>query len=569
LDASGVAPLEGAPGLAGGPSPLAAGSALIQPVHEGRFLNAEFTEHDMNQPLPLDQESTLALYVDTQASAFMPAVRFEDERIFQAEETLVYLEVYLTSRDFKIHTSGPQVLRVPKGNLPSRNKARFDIEPLQKQAFQGEVTALIFKDKNFVQGITLKLNLGTGSRAIESVETLGRPPDSAAVLQPRDVTLFIKKAVDGYDLTLVREAVTEARLPISALELNQLVKEARQALLDVVRTQKGNTFPYQMADMTIPADIGQQALKSLARAGWKLYRGIFFGPSAGADANLLGERLRELSEGGRLKLQIISQDFMLPWGLLYLSQELTSDTPLEFERFLGLKHIIEHIPLQTSMPVFDSAISSQPRLTVSLNVDTSVDRPPFTVVKDQLDWWQNQQQSARLTVIERQSGPEFVQALATETTPDQIIYFYGHAVSKQLEEGAGPGSSSLSFANNTGVTLDDLFFDAPATRRLRSNPLVFINACESAELSPLFYGGFMPYFTQKGARGMIGTECEAPAFFAAEWAKRFFERFLFQEKTVGEVFLELRREFYTDHNNILGLIYALYCDGDTRVTPGI
>jgi hypothetical protein len=202
-------------------------------------------------------------------------------------------------------------------------------------------------------------------------------------------------------------------------------------------------------------------------------------------------------------------------------------------------------------------------------VDTSVDRPPFTVVKDQLDWWQNQQQSARLTVIERQSGPEFVQALATETTPDQIIYFYGHAVSKQLEEGAGPGSSSLSFANNTGVTLDDLFFDAPATRRLRSNPLVFINACESAELSPLFYGGFMPYFTQKGARGMIGTECEAPAFFAAEWAKRFFERFLFQEKTVGEVFLELRREFYTDHNNILGLIYALYCDGDTRVTPGI
>jgi hypothetical protein len=38
---------------------------------------------------------------------------------------------------------------------------------------------------------------------------------------------------------------------------------------------------------------------------------------------------------------------------------------------------------------------------------------------------------------------------------------------------------------------------------------------------------------------------------------------------LGQVFLELRREFFFQHNNAMGLLYAVYCDGDTRVVPGI
>ncbi|MDQ2870668.1 MAG: hypothetical protein M3S32_07995, partial [Acidobacteriota bacterium] len=64
----------------------------------------------------------------------------------------------------------------------------------------------------------------------------------------------------------------------------------------------------------------------------------------------------------------------------------------------------------------------------------------------------------------------------------------------------------------------------------------------------------------------IGTECQTPAIFAAEWARRFFDQFL-EGQPVGALFLDLRREFYQQHNNILGLLYALYCDGDTRIVP--
>lgn len=84
----------------------------------------------------------------------------------------------------------------------------------------------------------------------------------------------------------------------------------------------------------------------------------------------------------------------------------------------------------------------------------------------------------------------------------------------------------------------------------------------------MFYDGFVPYFMKKGARGVIGTECPTPALFAREWAVRFFDRFLAGEP-LGQILLALRREFYYRHNNLLGLLYALYCDGDTRIDPAL
>ena len=38
---------------------------------------------------------------------------------------------------------------------------------------------------------------------------------------------------------------------------------------------------------------------------------------------------------------------------------------------------------------------------------------------------------------------------------------------------------------------------------------------------------------------------------------------------LGDIFLELRREFHSKHGNPLGLLYSLYCDADTRIQPGL
>lgn len=64
------------------------------------------------------------------------------------------------------------------------------------------------------------------------------------------------------------------------------------------------------------------------------------------------------------------------------------------------------------------------------------------------------------------------------------------------------------------------------------------------------------------AQGQIGPR----AYFATEWAQRFFIRFL-RGRRLGEAFLELRREFMEKHNNPLGLLYAVHYNADTRIAP--
>ena len=100
---------------------------------------------------------------------------------------------------------------------------------------------------------------------------------------------------------------------------------------------------------------------------------------------------------------------------------------------------------------------------------------------------------------------------------------------------------------------------------LAAAPLIFLNACESAELSPYLYDGLMPYFIARGARGMIGTEVETPALFAAEFAKEFLKRFIAGGITLGELLRNMRVEYLEQKNNIMGLVYALYSSGEVVI----
>ncbi|MBN1146077.1 MAG: CHAT domain-containing protein [Anaerolineales bacterium] len=544
-----------------------------------RYINAEITDHDNSQPLPLGQEFALALFVDTKGlEAYIP---FDETRLAQ-DEQFVRLSVQVSSSDFIVHTRQAQELRVPRVGR-SRNKARFDLEP--KRAGVGEVTALFYRENNFTQGMTLKLNVGSGQGAIAGYSSLGRPLEGMGAVQPRDILLFIKNMGDRFDLTMIGAAAAHASLPVTLQELNYKIFEARQALLDVVYLAQGPSglyvhprgvrpaanvkLPYQAA-IDIPAEVGEEALKRLAAAGWLLYNDLFYGPGARADANQMGDRLRELAEKNTLKLQIVSQEFFLPWGLLYLAEYFDPDD-IQPQRFLGLKHMIEHIPLQERMPVLDSAIpSNKPRLAVSLNMDAGIDQAMgLNVVEEQIQYWKAIESNGKARLCVRLTDQELLEALKDPQAPDQILYFYGHAASQELDDPGGPNASALTLTGGKTVTLRDLQLRTPMRQALPNAPLVFINACESAKLSPLFYGGFMPYFTSRGARGMIGAECELPAVFAAEWARRFFDRFLYQNKPLGEIFLALRQEFFNKHNNLLGLLYALYCDGDTRVMPGL
>jgi hypothetical protein len=555
---------KGAPGTLS-PEKMEEEAEELPPPVEKRWINAEIQDHAPAEPLQMGEVYTLTFDVDTELrDAAVGGVEFGYR--FQAGEQLVELTVQLSSDDFDIYT-GPQQLRVPRSGR-SKGKARFDIEA--KHEGEGIINAVFLKEGNFVQLLTLKLNTGVAGRAgVLSAETLGRPVDAAFVLQPRDVNLTILNTGAGFQVIMSGAVGAMATLPITLPQLDQMITQVRQELRDIVYLEAGpNKARVYQAGIDIPPAANQVAVQRLAKAGFRLYQRIFYGPAADSQANLLGDRLREMAQKEMLKIQIFSQQFVLPWGILYMADEYDPNQ-VDPELFLGLKHIIEHIPLQQTMQVIDNTIDSRPSLAISLNVNADIDQKMgVPLITDQVKYWDKISQKGGAQVIVRRSKDEVTQALADASTPDRIVYFYCHAISKSLAEGGGPDASTLVLSGDGRLTLGDLNIEAPLKKVLPGAPLVFINACESAELSPLFYDGFVPYFMAKGARGVIGTECETPALFAAEWAQRFFDHFL-TGKSLGQVFLDLRREFYYKHNNLMGLLYALYCDGDTQIAPGL
>jgi hypothetical protein len=286
----------------------------------------------------------------------------------------------------------------------------------------------------------------------------------------------------------------------------------------------------------------------------------------------VGELLRRLATrpDHRLTLQIVAERFPVPWALLYMGSVAEGD-PLDWELFLGMRHVVEQIPLQTDMLVDDTLIASdRPGLSVSVNVHAGIDaQMKLDVVARQLAFWRAQAQSSgqRLTVSQRQTRADLLGALRGDA-PDQLMYLYCHAVTNGPNDAGGIKGSCLVLTGDERLSLADLDLETADAAPLRGNPLVFLNACESGELRAEFYDGFIPYFMSKGARGVVGTECQTPAIFATEWAMRFFPRFLAGE-ALGELFLALRREFRERHGNPLGLLYNVYCDGDTRVQPAL
>lgn len=542
------------------------------PLTPPRKINVRFLpEEQKDAPLQVGETYTLVFSVDLQQLAqAIAAADLDEKRFFPPNVDQVEIYVQLLGDDFEILTK-PQSILVPRQGK-SRTQAFFNLAP--KKNGECKLTAVFSKDGNAVQAIEMELNVGDASKpAVVASETLGRPIDSAGAAQARGLTLWIDYIGEGFKVNVLDpQGATSFMIPLQREELQLYVSDARAVLNEIVNWRVNDKLVYQTGT-DIPAAVNQATLPKLAEAGYLLFQNIFMHFGLDDTGRAFAARLCELAKSDALKIQIISKEMLLPWGMLYLT-EIFDPNNINPELFLGLKHILEVAPMQPKMD-FAHNIPSQPQLTVSLNVNQDIDaQMGYPLIQNQIKDWEKIAKQKKIQLVTRTQGAEVLDAFANAQTPDQITYFYCHAVSRALNEvdpktnkRYTPDDSTLQFNAKQSVTLRDFRLRAPNRIRLNSAPLVFLNACESAELSPVLYYGFMPYFVDKGARGMIGTECPVPALFAAEWAGKFFEEFL-KGRPLGEIFLELRREYFYAHRNILGLLYAVYCNADTRIEPG-
>lgn len=118
------------------------------------------------------------------------------------------------------------------------------------------------------------------------------------------------------------------------------------------------------------------------------------------------------------------------------------------------------------------------------------------------------------------------------------------------------------------IELETLNF-VDVSGRFACNPLVFLNACQSAGgADALRVTLHLPgMFVEKGAASVIATACPVPDTFAAEFARVFYAYFLTgrpdpapdgQPMTVAAALRATRRYFLEVHHNPLGLAYGLY-----------
>jgi hypothetical protein len=535
---------------------------------EQRFFLAELEDHPKGEPLRKDDQYTIAFSVGPSTLTAIAQQLFPDETLAAADPGIEVFEltVQLDSDDFEILGDSTRPLRVRRTGR-SLGKARFEIAP--RRDGDCRLAASVHFQGNFIHQMKLTIPVG-GREAAVTISARGRPPDSAAALEPRDISILLEPAPGGgFSCTALGSVGGRTILPITTTELAAAVDAARRAMMSVISSVSAGERIFQTR-IDIPGDAREAALRTLARAGSRLFQQLFLHPAAGADARRIGEWLRgyAMDPDLRLTVQIFADHAPLPWAMLYLG-DAAEGARLNWDNFLGMRHIVEQLPLQMSLDTIDNEILSTPRLAVSVNVNATIDPlMGITLVAGHQKYWRDTAAArAGLTLLSRSTRSEVVRALADGHTGDQVVYFYCHATAGG-QNNQDPDAAAIIMGQNDAATVADLNLDAPTTTKLAGNPLVFINACESAELSPLFYNGFVPYFMAKGARGVIGTECKTPVLFAIEWANAFFDQFL-DGAAVGETVLKLRQDFLRGHGNPLGLIYAVHCDADTRIAPAL
>lgn len=558
----------GSPRPPGAPEDASARRPAVQDdAAPARWVNAVLEDYPAKEPLVVAETYTLAISIDArqlQSAGAVGAV-VADPLTRDADNALL-LTVSVSSNDFTIDAP-ERHLKIGKDGL-SAGKARFDIVPIR--AGLGRLTAILHRDNNFVQQLDISLQVGPGVAEPAGVVSTGRPVAASADLSRRDIGLSIQPSpAGGFDCIVWGATSANVKLPISADELDAEIDVARMALLSVVTAKaKDGTRPFQGGD-AIDVPVRDAALKAIALAGYTLFQKLFFHPAADRQCQALGDWLvaetNQAQEG--FTLQIVARDFPVPWAMLYLAPEWKDDS-IDFERFLGMKLVVEQIPLRNDQFGRDTRIPADPGgLSVSLNLNTDIDvQMNAGIVAAQETYWQQAVAACPAIRLRRRTmASELVDALNDAATDDQIVYFFCHAESVGLR-GGGPGSSNLTLSGNGSLDLADLTVRASSRHKLSGAPLVFINACESGKLSPLFYNGFVPYFMSKGARGVIGTECKVPGRFAEAWAGKFFDAFL-AGRPLGETMRLLRRNFYLADGNPLGLLYGLHCSADTRIDP--
>jgi hypothetical protein len=305
----------------------------------------------------------------------------------------------------------------------------------------------------------------------------------------------------------------------------------------------------------------QAVARPLARAGYKLFRLLFYG----GDARLkkIGDALTDALGEGTHIISIQSDSLYAPWWMLYTphagQEDLSGDDdqPVSWEGFWGYSHIIEH-NFENTGPWEPCIAVDQQGIIAGVNVDTKLDEqyPDTPCIAPIISLFK----SIAGSTIVRKTKLNLDRDIRSPYYRDHVMYFGCHGTG--VSDATGPAQPHLSLTDGEWIDRNDFKVWLDETP-LRTNPIVFVNACQGGQMSSLFYTAFGIELIAGGVNCLIGPQIDIPPVVAYEYASAFFAQLAAVEDDasgarVGDIFHRLVVEGLIERKNPLGLIMSLY-----------
>ncbi|MGY2906129.1 patatin-like phospholipase family protein [Bradyrhizobium sp. URHC0002] len=301
-----------------------------------------------------------------------------------------------------------------------------------------------------------------------------------------------------------------------------------------------------LPDNAASRDEAQKLMGITASAGYKLHK-LFREDEVFEEAI---ELIEKLPDGSRIT--VITDDVVFPWELFYPLSIIDGEPKenLQPDMFWGNRFIIESLLIATSSAEkLPSNRQQGGKLHVSMGLNASIDLAPAWKGRDLLPV---QFQKAYFDSVLASSGDyaagykQVLTAIRRKPPDASLIYFFCHGTADRLE-----------FEASTAFT--PYHVDG---EKFSNWPVVFINACDAGNTSPLSFLSFRTEFRKRRAAGLIAPSFPIPTLFAAIFAKAFMERYAGKE-AVGSILFDLRKKLLSD-DKPLGLWYSLQCPLDLK-----
>jgi hypothetical protein len=303
----------------------------------------------------------------------------------------------------------------------------------------------------------------------------------------------------------------------------------------------------------------EMQLRPLAEVGNYAFKRVFgHHDTLAAVQSALSVVQRQLNDSRTTSIQVASEDFFLPWELIY---PISLDEPLSYGHFWGMNYIISRVIVQEARPgAFVSpviSIARRPRLGLLTH------RALPSVVEKEIPFFEKLDGDGKIALFKlRALDPEKKREELTEfkgfwTNALNLAHFACHA----FYEDGSPDLSRILLSDEFPISLRDMEVYGVA---INGYPLIIMNACETGNLNPLYTSYFAAAFLKYGARGVVATECAVPDDFAADFAEQLYTHLLAGEP-LGESLLSTRTYFLEKYNNPSGLLYSMYAPPSIRL----